>query len=134
MAYTITKDLETGNALIDSEHRQWMDAINNLLNACSAGKGRAELNHTMEFLKQYTAKHFHDEEQLQLKTGYPDFTHHKQYHEGFKQVVNQLADELSKTGASIVLVGKINHSMGDWFINHIKQEDKKLAAYIDTHK
>jgi hemerythrin len=49
-------------------------------------------------------------------------------------VVSQLADELSKTGASIVLVGKINHSMGDWFISHIKQEDKKMAAYIEAHK
>ncbi len=38
MAYVFTKDLETGNQLIDSEHRQLIDAINNLLTACSTAK------------------------------------------------------------------------------------------------
>ena len=28
MAYQMTKDLETGNTLIDTEHRQLFDAIN----------------------------------------------------------------------------------------------------------
>ncbi|WP_349772443.1 hypothetical protein [Lacrimispora xylanisolvens] len=49
MAYAFTKDLETGNQLIDSEHRQLIDAINNLLTACSTGKGRAELANTTKF-------------------------------------------------------------------------------------
>ena len=33
MAYQMTKDLETGNTLIDTEHRQLFDAINGLLEA-----------------------------------------------------------------------------------------------------
>lgn len=40
MRYEMTKDLETGNALIDSEHRQLFKAVNDLLDACSQGKGR----------------------------------------------------------------------------------------------
>ena len=35
MAYQFTKDLETGNALIDSQHKQLIQAINDLLDACS---------------------------------------------------------------------------------------------------
>ena len=46
MAYQFTKDLETGNATIDSEHRQLIQAVNDLLAACSHGKGRAELEKT----------------------------------------------------------------------------------------
>ena len=45
MVYQFTKDLETGNAAIDSEHRQLIQAINDLLSACSSGKGRGELDH-----------------------------------------------------------------------------------------
>ena len=33
MRYEMTKDLETGNALIDSEHRQLFKAVNDLLDA-----------------------------------------------------------------------------------------------------
>ena len=35
MRYELTKDLLTGNALIDSEHKQLFDAINALLDACA---------------------------------------------------------------------------------------------------
>ena len=33
MKYELTKDLETGNALIDSEHRQLFALINKLMDA-----------------------------------------------------------------------------------------------------
>ena len=56
MVYQFTKDLETGNAAIDSEHRQLIQAINDLLSACSSGKGRGELEKTTQFLSEYTAK------------------------------------------------------------------------------
>lgn len=43
MAYSWTADLETGNAKIDDQHKQLFVAINNLLEACSKGKGRDAL-------------------------------------------------------------------------------------------
>ena len=45
MRYEMTKDLETGNALIDSEHRQLFKAVNDLLDACSQGKGPVSYTH-----------------------------------------------------------------------------------------
>ena len=55
MRYEMTKDLETGNALIDSEHRQLFKAVNDLLDACSQGKGRSQVESTLEFLVSYVA-------------------------------------------------------------------------------
>ena len=43
MAYEFTKDLETGNSVIDSEHRQLIGAVNLLLEACAKGQGRTQL-------------------------------------------------------------------------------------------
>ena len=43
MKYELTKDLETGNRIIDNEHRELLNAVNALLDACSAGKGRAQV-------------------------------------------------------------------------------------------
>lgn len=43
MAYVWSKDLETGNAMIDSQHKELIEAINALLAACATGKGRAEV-------------------------------------------------------------------------------------------
>lgn len=133
MAYSFTPDLVTGNTTIDTQHKQLIEAINNLLNACSTGKGRAELETTTKFLYDYTAKHFADEEKLQIQYKYPDYVNHKQYHEGFKKVVFDICEELKKDGATVALVGKVNSSVGGWLLNHIKKEDVKVAAHIKSN-
>lgn len=130
MAYQWTKDLETGNPTIDQQHKQLIDAINRLLEACAKGQGRDVLVKTTQFLSDYTTKHFADEERLQLQSGYPDYQNHKKYHEGFKRVVADLMTQLREQGPTIVLVGKVNSSVAGWLLNHIKKEDCKVAAHI----
>lgn len=130
MAFEFTKDLETGNTLIDTEHRQLFNAINALLDACSKGQGRAKLGETADFLVQYTAKHFSDEEQLQARHGYPDYPRHRKLHADFKHTVQDLAARLKATGATVALVGEVNTKVGGWLVHHVKGEDKKVAEYI----
>lgn len=134
MAYQFTQDLETGNAVIDGEHRQLIEAINNLLAACGEGKGRSEVEATIEFLYTYTEKHFAHEEQLQVQYRYPDYANHKRYHQEYKKIVAGMRDDLRKQGPTVVLVGKVNTAIAGWLINHIKQEDKKVAAHIKNSK
>jgi hemerythrin len=130
MAYAWTKDLETGNSMIDTQHQQLIKAVNDLLEACSSGQGRAKLDSTLAFLESYTAKHFGDEEKLQQQSKYPDYLNHKKLHDGFKKVVSDLCKELKSEGPTITLVGKVNSSVGGWLITHIKREDTKVAAHI----
>lgn len=133
MAYQFTKDLETGNATIDSEHRQLIQAVNDLLAACSQGKGRAELEKTTRFLSDYTAKHFAHEEMLQKQSKYPDYINHRRLHEEFKKVVADLLRRLEQQGPTVALVGEVNTAIGGWLVKHIKQEDAKLAAYLKSN-
>lgn len=128
--YQWTKDLETGNATIDSEHKELIQAVNTLLEACAKGKGRAEIQDTLRFLKDYVSRHFSHEEKLQLESQYPDYANHKRYHEGFKKTVQEIATEYEQGGATIPLVAKVNQSIAGWLINHIKREDVKVAAHI----
>lgn len=130
MAFTWNKDLETGNATLDAQHRQLIQAINDLLDACVSGKPRADLDKALAFLTSYTAKHFSDEEKLQLEYKYPDYQNHKKMHEQYRIVVRDLTDQLRTNGPSINLVGKVNNSIGNWLITHIKTQDTKVAAHI----
>lgn len=134
MAYQFTPDLETGNPAIDSQHKQLIQAINDLLTACSAGQGRAELAKTTSFLYDYTSKHFADEERLQSQYGYPEFSIHRKYHEEFKKTVKGIMDKLQAEGPSVALVGQVNTAVAGWLINHIKREDVKVAAHIKAGK
>lgn len=132
--YQLTRDLETGNTIIDNEHRQLIEAINKLLSACSEGKGRTEVEKTIEFLYAYTDKHFTHEEQLQQQYHYPDYINHKRYHDEFKKVVAGIRDDLYKQGPTVVMVGKVNTAIAGWLLNHIKREDKKVADHIKEQK
>ena len=46
--YELTKKLETGNAIIDGEHRELFAAVNKLLDACSKGEGRTSMDETIK--------------------------------------------------------------------------------------
>ncbi len=133
MAYTYDKTLETGNSLIDSQHKELIAAINNLYEASSQGKGRDETKKLIDFLKNYTDKHFGDEEVLQQKYNYPDIVNHKKLHQTFKDDVKAISDDFDKNGPSVGITFKVNN-IAAWFINHIKIQDKKVAAHISAQK
>ncbi|MHC6202393.1 bacteriohemerythrin [Breznakiellaceae bacterium SP9] len=122
--------LETGNELIDSQHKELFAAINHLLRSIDDGKSGLELKKSIDFLSDYTAKHFSDEEALQKQYAYPDYTNHKKYHEGFKQVVRDLQAELQSKGPSPAFASKVQIEVGDWLVKHIQMQDVKIAAHI----
>lgn len=128
--YNYSKEIETGNTAIDSQHIKWIDNLNQVLKDCAEGKGRDHMRQNLIFLKDYTTKHFADEEQLQIKYQYPGYAQHKQFHENFKKTVDNIIDDFNKNGPSIVLTGRINMELGSWFINHIKREDFRLVEHI----
>ena len=132
MRYELTKDLLTGNALIDSEHKQLFDAINALLDACAQGKGRDSLPKTGQFLNSYVAKHFSDEEQLQVSSKYPGYPAHKTFHDGYKRKLQDATDSLLRDGATVRALGEINQLAGI-LISHIRTEDRKLAQHLHSN-
>lgn len=132
MPYVFTRELETGEAQIDAQHKELFRIMNELEAASKQGKGRAELDSTLKFLSDYIVKHFSDEQMLQIKSSYPDRAQHKQYHEAFKASVNDMIAEYRKDGASIALLGQINAKVAMWLLNHIKREDKKFGNYLKT--
>ncbi len=123
--------LSIGIPEIDKQHKELCDRIDALFEACSKGKGRNEITNTMDFLESYTIKHFSDEEKLQLKIKYPNYTQHKAIHDNFLKQVSELKEELNKTGPTIAMVGKINQLIAMWLVNHIKAVDTELVKYVN---
>ncbi|MCL2046438.1 MAG: bacteriohemerythrin [Oscillospiraceae bacterium] len=130
MAFSVTPDLVTGNDMIDSQHRELFKAINEFQDACKNKQGNERVSATMKFLVDYTAKHFGDEERLQQQSNYPDQINHKKLHEEFKSLVNDLSKQQQASEASFVVLTQLSNALGNWFMNHIMREDKKVAAHI----
>jgi hemerythrin len=130
MAYQWSSYLETGHGKIDNQHKQLIAYLNNLSSAFSSGKGKDEIEKTMEFLAAYTIMHFQDEEKLMQKTNYPDALTHRYYHESFKKTVAAYIERLKKEGPCDTLAENLISAMGDWLVNHIKGDDFAMAAYV----
>ena len=127
--YELTKDLETGNATIDREHRELFQAVNTLMDACGKGQGRAAIEPALKILLDYVNRHFAHEEQLQTQSGYPNYAGHKQFHEGYKRKLQDIAAQIPAAGPGVADLNNLNMHIGK-LVSHIKIEDKKLGAFL----
>lgn len=121
------KDLETGISVIDTQHKQIVDFINELDDACRTGNIN-ETNHVMEGLLNYTVTHFEFEEDLQEKAGYPFLKGHRLIHEHFMKKVAAIRAR-SSNGENVA--PQLLDLLKSWLVSHIKGEDRD---YIESVK
>jgi len=121
-----------GVKLIDEQHHELVRRMDRLVDACRRGEGQAEVGKTMKFVVSYIKEHFKDEEELQLLYEYPDRAAHKKLHDHFVETTIDLMQEL-KEGHSADFTEKARKLLIGWFLMHINNEDKKVAAFIHAH-
>lgn len=129
MKYELTKELETGNAIIDSEHRELFRAVNAMMDACAKGQGRASIEPTVKFLLDYVNRHFSHEEDLQLRKKYPNTTAHKQFHAEYTRKLKALVTAIPAGGPSVADLAAINNHIA-LLVTHIRTEDKRLGSFL----
>ena len=132
MKYTLTPDLETGNKQIDNEHRELLKRINRLFDACSIGQGREEIWPSLLFLLDYVEIHFRHEDALQRSVNYPGYPEHHAFHEGYAEKLRALADAIPPYGVTDADLSALSRCFGI-LLNHVRTDDKKLSAYIQSH-
>lgn len=133
MTYFVwSNGLNTGNDLIDDDHRKLVGMINALYDAMSEGRGSDVMGRVLDNLITYTKVHFHREEAEMLRRNYPKYPEHKREHDKFIADINRLKTEFDN-GVTInsTHVGKM---LSDWLRNHIVKVDMQLAAAIKAVK
>jgi hemerythrin-like metal-binding protein len=128
-----TPALETGNKEIDSQHKQIFRLTSSLAEACTRGQGAEALGGALDFLAAYTIRHFADEEALQIQYRDPDFEAHKKAHDEFRETIAALVERYKTSGSSEELLEDVNSILVHWLVQHIQQEDFKIAVYIRQH-
>lgn len=122
-----TQELETGIQEIDSQHRQFVDLINELDDAIKTSNADG-IKHVIEGVLSYTITHFGFEEELMQKAGFSSLKAHQQSHEYFMRKVAVLRGRFN-AGENVSLL--LLNMLKDWLVSHIKGEDRD---YIDSVK
>lgn len=130
--------LVTGNEMIDAQHKELIERINNLLIKAENGSAKVEAVKMLDHLAEYTDYHFKAEEQLQEEIGYPGIAEHKKKHEELRKTVEELHEMLEdQEGPTDAFVEQVNQKVVDWLYRHIKGFDRSVAEYrfmIDNHE
>ena len=125
-----TDDLITGNEMIDSQHRELISRINDLLVSCENRSNQSGAARLLNYLADYTDFHFKEEEAFQKEIGYPGLKEHLEKHEELRRTVQELHDMLTdEEGPSDAFVSKVAENVRDWLYYHIKSFDRSVAEY-----
>ncbi|MDI3310063.1 MAG: bacteriohemerythrin [Thermoanaerobacterium sp.] len=127
------QSLSVGIDMIDDEHKELFNRVNDVFDACMKQQGQDKVYEILGFLREYTVKHFGDEEKLLEKYKYPELPQHKKLHEKFINDIQEIENDVKKNGVSVSIVTTLNRKLVDWLINHISKVDKKYGEYIKAH-
>lgn len=135
MAIAWREELSIGVEEIDDQHKELIERFSMLLTACKEGKGSDEVRRLVAFLNEYVISHFSDEEELQRKSGFPDYEAHRREHAGFCQQLADLKQRIDSEGEILVdHVLEANQMLLNWLIKHISVRDKAIGRHINKMK
>ncbi len=120
--------LATHHATIDEQHKGLLDAYNSVHEALQQGGDVTDLGAKLDHLRDFTIHHFRMEQGLMERAGYPRYPDHLKLHD---ELVAQVEDVCAafhegKVAISPTMMGFLE----EWLIEHIQDEDVKLADWL----
>lgn len=127
MAIEWTRDWETGIGVIDAQHKQIFDYINELEEAMKL-RSREAVGHVLDKLTDYTVSHFAFEENLLTEADYEFQGSHKVIHETFIKRISTYKKDHAE-GKDVA--EQLRDMISTWLYHHIKRDD---MAYVTAVK
>ena len=124
--------LTAGVDIIDYQHKELIDRVNNFFSAIKGNNKEHEILKIFSFLEQYVIIHFRDEERLQVDNDYPFYLEHKAMHKQFTSDINEIKHRFQSKGFNFASSLVVSETLSNWLITHIGKEDKKLGEYINS--
>ncbi len=121
------QSFSVGHALVDSQHKEFLDLFNKMEQLFPSDSGIQYQNHRLSILEnlmEFTEKHFRLENKLMQEYRYPDAYNHWRSHKNFDISIYTLYRKVL-AGESVFDIS-IFMIFRDKFRNHILKEDKLM--------
>lgn len=122
--------MSVGIGSINEEHKKLIDFINRLDEAMKNGSSKAILGEVLSDLMAHASYHFSHEEELFMKTSYPDKDRHREIH---SRLLLGLLDIQSKYRLGMLdqLPVELMVFLKEWLVDHIQGVDMKYIPYLN---
>lgn len=119
---------ESGNEVIDREHRGLFNDANELLAAMLSGRPADEVKIFVDTLTRDVVKHFQDEVEILVAAGYPGVTAHAAMH---SELVNGVVALVGRFHAGTLGIGELfNFLAHDVVAKHLLGADRDFFPYM----
>ncbi len=130
---TWDRNLETGDAEIDEQHRELFARIDKLLAASREKRSREEVGQMLTFLGDYVVHHFSAEERMMISAGYPELLAHQGEHQRFVKEFTILYQEFKSEGPSTLFIIRVGNRVTAWLREHIYRTDRTLVQWLRSN-
>lgn len=133
--FAFTEKYKTGIALVDEEHNRLFELIretNDVIQAQFLHDKYDEIMRLLTGLREYTEVHFHDEEALMERIGYPKLEMQRRAHAAFVARLVEIdlsqLDEMDDNQEEYL--NELIQFLLGWLANHILGADKQIGAFM----
>lgn len=119
---------ETGHAVIDAEHREFLRQLALLKATIDAGAGREKVVEFIVILQRYVLGHFAREEAHMLRVGCPAHERNCAAHREFALKFDHWLELLTYAGTPVSLLLEVHRESLAWINHHILKVDCALHA------
>jgi hemerythrin len=123
-----TNALSVGLALMDADHIELMEQLNELHDAVAAADVVEDTGAALDMFTEYARMHFHREELLMARYGFPDAEAQGAAHLHLLQELLELRRRHDAGDPGAIGMNGVG-ALRDWLATHIRQ-DAPLAAFL----
>ncbi|QAR32527.1 hypothetical protein EP073_03640 [Geovibrio thiophilus] len=128
-----TSYIQTNNELLDSQHKELFSRINRYFECAEHNHSPQDLIKTLNYLVEYVKIHFKTEDDIMTQMEYARQKEHRKSHRELTEKLVEIYKELIENGASDELHDKLAKLCQIWYVAHINDFDKRLAAFIKAY-
>ena len=128
--YDWDESLATGIDEIDEQHKSLIKKMNELSEAIGEEGDKKMAVEIIEFMEDYGQTHFETEEKYMKKYDFNRLSIQREAHEKFTKNVESVKSRIEEEGLTDDVVNDVNEYLINWFMNHIKTEDKKFSKFM----
>ena len=129
---TWSSSYSVGIALIDDQHKELINLVNDMYNHVNNDDEEAERAYFQSVIRQvvdYVKIHFATEEKIMKGTKFQGYAEHKRVHDSF---ILNVVDTIRKfeEGSKWVPLISFTNFIKDWILTHIAIMDKQYFEYL----
>lgn len=120
--------MSTGQADIDEQHQEWIQAFNQFERVVQEGKGIDSLRGALNYFTQYAERHFALEEARMKELNCAAAEANRSGHVHFRKMISTMQHYVRKNEIQFDQVIALQIELANWLVDHICTIDRQMQS------